>query len=111
HSWTIATPGGWKPGQEPVRALRSPRDEGARARRGSIRVEPRKRPSVPEWEVSFFVSGPCHLGASHGGVGMELQERIMALDRFWSEHACLVQQPSDMEVGAGTMPPAPFLRV
>ena len=42
---------------------------------------------------------------------MELQEMIMALDRFWAEQGCVVQQPYDMEVGAGTMAPATFLRV
>ncbi|MGC8720951.1 MAG: glycine--tRNA ligase subunit alpha, partial [Thermodesulforhabdaceae bacterium] len=35
----------------------------------------------------------------------------MALERFWSERGCVIQQPYDTEKGAGTMNPATFLRV
>lgn len=36
---------------------------------------------------------------------------IMALESFWARKGCLIQQPYDIEVGAGTMNPATFLRV
>jgi len=42
---------------------------------------------------------------------MTLQEVVFALERFWSERGCLVHQPWDMEVGAGTMHPETFFRV
>lgn len=42
---------------------------------------------------------------------MNFQEMIMALDRFWAGQNCLIQQPYDVEKGAGTMNPATFLRV
>ncbi|MCX7856508.1 MAG: glycine--tRNA ligase subunit alpha [Deltaproteobacteria bacterium] len=42
---------------------------------------------------------------------MYLQDLIMELQRFWAEKGCIVQQPYDMEVGAGTFHPATFLRV
>jgi glycyl-tRNA synthetase alpha chain len=42
---------------------------------------------------------------------MTLQEIIFALERFWAERGCLVHQPWDSEVGAGTMHPETFLRV
>ena len=42
---------------------------------------------------------------------MDLQSVILNLLRFWGERGCLVQQPYDMEVGAGTMHPETFLRV
>ena len=42
---------------------------------------------------------------------MTLQEVVFALERFWSERGCIVQQPWDAEVGAGTMHPETFLRV
>lgn len=42
---------------------------------------------------------------------MTFQEIIMALDQFWSEQKCIIQQPYDVEKGAGTMNPATFLRV
>jgi glycyl-tRNA synthetase alpha chain len=40
-----------------------------------------------------------------------LQEIVFALSRYWSERGCLVHQPWDVEVGAGTMHPETFLRV
>lgn len=42
---------------------------------------------------------------------MTLQEIISALQRFWSERGCLIHQPWDSEVGAGTMHPETFFRV
>ncbi len=39
-----------------------------------------------------------------------LQDMILALHSFWSEHGCLLEQPYDIEKGAGTMHPATFFR-
>jgi len=39
------------------------------------------------------------------------QELIFALQRFWADQGCVIQQPYDTEVGAGTFHPATFLRV
>ncbi len=41
---------------------------------------------------------------------MTFQEVILRLQEFWSKKGCLIQQPYDIEVGAGTMNPATFLR-
>ncbi|WP_339801468.1 glycine--tRNA ligase subunit alpha [uncultured Marinobacter sp.] len=38
------------------------------------------------------------------------QGLILALQNFWVQHGCVVLQPLDMEVGAGTFHPATFLR-
>jgi glycyl-tRNA synthetase alpha chain len=38
------------------------------------------------------------------------QELIFSLERYWADHGCVVQQPYDLEVGAGTFNPATFLR-
>jgi glycyl-tRNA synthetase alpha chain len=38
------------------------------------------------------------------------QELIMALEKFWAGQGCVIQQPYDLEVGAGTFNPATFLR-
>ena len=38
------------------------------------------------------------------------QELILRLQNFWGSHGCVVLQPLDMEVGAGTFHPATFLR-
>jgi glycyl-tRNA synthetase alpha chain len=40
-----------------------------------------------------------------------LQEIVFALERFWSDRGCLIHQPWDAEVGAGTMHPETFFRV
>jgi glycyl-tRNA synthetase alpha chain len=38
------------------------------------------------------------------------QELIFALEAYWSSHGCVILQPYDMEVGAGTFHTATFLR-
>jgi glycyl-tRNA synthetase alpha chain len=38
------------------------------------------------------------------------QELILKLQQFWGDRGCVVLQPLDMEVGAGTFHPATFLR-
>ncbi|AFU99640.1 glycine--tRNA ligase subunit alpha [Simiduia agarivorans] len=38
------------------------------------------------------------------------QGLILALQQYWAEHGCVILQPLDMEVGAGTFHPATFLR-
>ncbi|MCP4042615.1 MAG: glycine--tRNA ligase subunit alpha [Gammaproteobacteria bacterium] len=38
------------------------------------------------------------------------QGLILALQNFWAARGCVLQQPYDMEVGAGTFHPATFLR-
>lgn len=42
---------------------------------------------------------------------MNFQEIVMRLERFWADQGCVIQQPYDIEVGAGTMNPATTLRV
>ena len=42
---------------------------------------------------------------------LTFQELILRLQSFWAEHGCVLQQPYDVEVGAGTMAPETFLRV
>ena len=41
---------------------------------------------------------------------MTFQEMILTLQRFWAERGCLIVQPYNSEVGAGTYNPATFLR-
>ncbi len=41
---------------------------------------------------------------------MLFQEVIETLNRFWAQQGCLIVQPYDLEVGAGTFHPATFLR-
>ena len=41
---------------------------------------------------------------------MTFQELILALQNYWANHGCIIQQPYDTEKGAGTFHPATFLR-
>jgi len=42
---------------------------------------------------------------------LTFQELLFTLQKFWAERGCVLQQPYDLEVGAGTMSPDTFLRV
>jgi glycyl-tRNA synthetase alpha chain len=42
---------------------------------------------------------------------LSFQELVLRLQTFWAERGCVLQQPYDLEVGAGTMAPETFLRV
>jgi glycyl-tRNA synthetase alpha chain len=42
---------------------------------------------------------------------LTFQELVLRLQNFWADHNCVLQQPYDVEVGAGTMAPETFLRV
>ena len=39
------------------------------------------------------------------------QDIIFKLKRYWADRGCIIQEPLDLEVGAGTMAPETFLRV
>jgi len=41
---------------------------------------------------------------------MTFQDLILALQKFWADRGCLIVQPYNSEVGAGTFNPATFLR-
>ncbi|HHT9133943.1 MAG TPA: glycine--tRNA ligase subunit alpha [Candidatus Avalokitesvara rifleensis] len=41
---------------------------------------------------------------------LNFQEIILKLQNYWAERGCLLMQPYDIEVGAGTFNPATFLR-
>ena len=43
--------------------------------------------------------------------GLLFQDLILKLMHFWGSEGCVLQQPYDTEVGAGTMHPETFLRV
>ena len=41
---------------------------------------------------------------------LTFQDMIFTLQRYWAEQGCIIVQPYDMEMGAGTFHPATFLR-
>ena len=45
-----------------------------------------------------------------GQTAITFQDLILRLQKFWGEQGCVILQPLDMEVGAGTFHPATFLR-
>src|SRR6202162_1477362 len=48
--------------------------------------------------------------AMSGASGTSFQSLIFDLQRFWAEQGCVILQPYDVEVGAGTFHPATALR-
>ena len=60
-------------------------------------------------------SGECGRAAGSRRTGhssmVTLQQLIFKLSEFWTSRGCLLQQPLDIEMGAGTMHPETFLRV
>lgn len=40
----------------------------------------------------------------------DFQDLIFKLQQYWADHGCLINQPLDLEVGAGTFHPSTFLR-
>jgi len=42
---------------------------------------------------------------------VDFQTLLLRLQQFWAEKGCVLQQPYDVEMGAGTMSPDTFLRV
>ncbi len=53
--------------------------------------------------------GPAFVATRH--MPLTFQELLFRLQMFWAERGCVLQQPYDVEVGAGTMSPDTFLRV
>src|SRR5690606_4274576 len=45
-----------------------------------------------------------------GDPPMHFQDVILTLQRYWGERGCVILQPHDLEMGAGTFHPATFLR-
>ena len=51
------------------------------------------------------------LTSSRAAGALTFQELLLRLQSFWAERGCVLAQPHDVEVGAGTMSPDTFLRV
>ncbi len=52
-----------------------------------------------------------HADSAQPAVPLTFQELLFRLQTFWASRGCVLQQPYDVEVGAGTMAPETFLRV
>jgi len=59
--------------------------------------------------------GPGNMKVKHQAApkprGLTFQDLLLKLEHYWTMRDCILQQPYDIEVGAGTMHPETFLRV
>jgi glycyl-tRNA synthetase alpha chain len=56
------------------------------------------------------IASARHLSQSRGAMPLSFQDLILTLHRYWSERGCVILQPYDLEMGAGTFHPATVLR-
>ena len=75
-----------------------------RQRRAAAR-RPAARRGAPAMRGASAARGTASLDPRRS-----LQEMVIALERYWAERGCVIQQPYASEVGAGTFNPATFLR-
>jgi glycyl-tRNA synthetase alpha chain len=54
---------------------------------------------------------PGRMKAKAQPKGLTFQDLLLKLEEYWTRRDCILQQPYDIEVGAGTMHPETFLRV
>ena len=64
---------------------------------------------LPERPGPLLRAGRFHTVLPGGP--MYYQDLVLALENFFAKKGCVIQEPYDIEVGAGTMNPATFLRV
>jgi glycyl-tRNA synthetase alpha chain len=83
----------------------------ARARAGFLTARCAVIRSTPRCAASPMVGEhmsrelPAHMRPERSFQGL-----ILELQRYWADHGCVILQPYDMEVGAGTFHPATTLR-
>jgi len=56
------------------------------------------------------MSIPVSTSSSPPAPAQSFQDLVLTLQRFWADQGCVILQPYDMEVGAGTFHPATTLR-
>src|SRR5258705_1417544 len=79
-------------------------DSAQRAWMGlAVRIE--GLPDIQERDMSGLIA---RVGEKRA---LTFQELLFTLQRFWADRGCVLQQPYDVEVGAGTMLPDTVLRV
>jgi len=62
-------------------------------------------------ESRAAISEPKHKIKNGKPRGLDFQDLLLRLEEYWAQRDCILQQPYDVEVGAGTMHPETFLRV
>src|ERR1700740_2437560 len=80
-------------------------------------IRPRRHPPRRSRQRSSLTRRPASIGRSDCGMAKDdslapsrsFQGLILALQRYWADWGCVILQPYDMEVGAGTFHPATTL--
>ena len=67
--------------------------------------------NIAAYRIAFHLLRFYRPSFTERGFKMTFQELIFALNKFWAGRGCVIQQPYDLEVGAGTFNPSTFLRV
>jgi len=63
-------------------------------------------------KIVYALSSNCQVSRlTASAAALTFQELLLRLQNFWAERGCVLAQPFDVEVGAGTMSPDTFLRV
>src|SRR5690606_23968214 len=75
---------------------------------GGLRPGPRR--GEPVRDGAWAYTSPLFRSAIKPMTGPTFQGLIQALNAYWAEQGCVLIQPLDLEVGAGTFHPATFLR-
>ena len=91
----------------------APLDPVRHAHRASFKLQFGSDVGTPSLNV--HLPGPCRLGPHPPKplpmtTPLSFQQLILTLHHYWSERGCLILQPYDMEMGAGTFHPATVLR-
>ncbi len=94
--------GTWHPSCTPQQTFLDP----------TVKIDP--YPTLPfqrELSVSSTLTSSPPEAVTAQASALTFQELLFRLQAFWAERGCVLQQPYDVEVGAGTMAPETFLRV
>ena len=84
-------------------------ERGERTARRWCGAFPIRAYASPRYTRAFFAhSVPIMTASKLGTPPRTFQDLIFALQRYWSDQGCVILQPYDMEMGAGTFHPPPF---
>lgn len=83
--------------------MKSSRAKSQNRRADSSRGAPAEIPARGNGQTKTSSSSPRR--------GLSFQDLLLKLEEYWTHRDCILQQPYDVEVGAGTMHPETFLRV
>ena len=69
-----------------------------------------RTPRAKSYILRAFPPGRPTMSKDKAAAILSFQDLILKLQQYWAERGCVVMQPYDKEMGAGTFHPATFLR-